>query len=236
MGALEDAIGIFKCFDSQNPTYTQAELARKLDRPKATVHRALKALVTEGMLEYDSRTREYGPGLRIFELAQVFRSQNQFFDALIKKVQRICDACGHTAYITVFDGPDLMVLRMLRGPSPVAIATLPGYKATAHSTSNGRAMLALLSEAELAARLPLPWPYVSPKTPTNFAELRPMLDEIRQSGISLTYSETYEGVASAGTAVRDPDTNEIYGIAVSLPASMMTEGLVREIRALYASL
>lgn len=229
MGAMDDAIEIFKSFSITEPAFTQADLARRLNRPKATVHRALKALTHSGLLEFDSSTRLFSPGMRLFELGQIFRSQNQFLDFLNKRVQQICDIAGHTGYITVFDGADLMVLRMLRGSSPLAIATAPGYKTAAHSTSNGRAMLALLDDAEWRRRVPEPLPFVSPKTPANHAELEKIIGQIRATGRSFSANEAYEGVAAQSVAVRDPDTSEVYGIAISCPASLLNDDLREQI-------
>lgn len=222
MGALGDTIDILKLFSFEEPSFNQAELARRLDRPKATVHRALKALKESGLLEYDSNTRLYSPGMRLFELGQIFRSQNHFLDLLNKRFQLICESIGHTGYITVFDGSDLMVLRMIRGPSPLAIATAPGYRTAAHSTSNWRAMLALLDDQEWRRRVPEPLPFVSKITPANHEELQEILGRIRATGRSSADSESYPGVAAQGTAMRDPDTGEIYGVAISLPQTLMT--------------
>lgn len=229
MGALDDAIEIFKIFSPEEPAIGQAELARRLGRPKATVHRALRALRESGLLEYDSQARLYSPGMRLFELGQIFKSQNPFLDLLHKRVKHICDSGGHTGYITVFDGPDLMVLRMLRGSSPLAIATAPGYKTAAHTTSNGRAMLALLEDAEWQKRVPEPLPFVSANAPRDHAELQERIGRIRATGRSSAMNEAFEGVASQGIAMRDPDTSEIYGIAISYPASLATTDLQEKI-------
>lgn len=228
MGALNDTIDILRLFSFDEPAFNQADLARRLDRPKATVHRALKALKDSGLLEYDSNTRLYSPGMRLYELGQIFRSQNHFLDLLNKRLQQLCADIGHTGYITVFDGSDLMVLRMIRGASPLAIATAPGYRTAAHSTSNGRAMLALLDDAEWRRRVPEPLPFVSRKTPADHEELQEILGRIRSTGRSSAEDESYPGVSAFGIAMRDPDTGEIYGVALSIPTSLMTPELREE--------
>ena len=221
MSALSVALDILKVFTFTEPALNQAELARRLAHPKATVHRALKALRESELLEYDATTRLYSPGMRLFELGQIFRSQNHFLDLLNKRLQRICEDFGHTGYITIFDGSDLMVLRMIRGSSPLAIATAPGYRAAAHGTSNGRAMLALLDDEAWQQRVPEPLPFVSQKTPADHAELRGIIGRIRSTGRSATENESYEGVASQSVAFRDPDSGEIYGVAISYPARLL---------------
>ncbi|TXI08347.1 MAG: IclR family transcriptional regulator [Rhizobium sp.] len=232
MGVLDDAVAIFACFSVEEPALGQADLARRLDRPKATVHRALKTLVAAELLDYEPGTRLYSPGMRMFELGQIFRSRRHFLDLIYKRVQLICDIGGHTGYITVFDGADLMVLRVVRGSSPLAIATTPGYKSAAHATSNGRAMLAMLEDAEWKRRVPEPLPYVSANSPTNHSELMERIGKVRATGRSYASNEIVEGVSSQGVAMRDPETHEIFGVAISYPTSMGTVDLKEKIAVL----
>ncbi|GHC78286.1 IclR family transcriptional regulator [Limoniibacter endophyticus] len=232
MGALDDAISILGCYTLEEPALSQAELARRLDRPKATVHRALKSLKESGLLEYDEVSRLYAPGMRLFELGQISRSRNHFLDLVYKRVLQICEIGGHTGYITAFDGPDLMVLRVVRGSSPMAIASTPGYKTAAYATSNGRAMLAMLDDDAWKKRVPEPLPYVSPNVPANHVELMERIGRIRATGRSYSSNEILEGVSSQGVAMRDPDTMEIIGVAISYPASMGTPELKEKIAVL----
>jgi DNA-binding IclR family transcriptional regulator len=232
MGVLEDAVSIFECFSLEEPAIGQADLARRLDRPKATVHRALKSLVAAGLLEYEHSTRLYSPGIRLFELGQIFRSRHHFLDLLYKHVKQICDIGGHTGYITVFDGADLMVLRVVRGSNPLAIASTPGYKSSAYATSNGRAMLALLEDTGWKQRVPEPLPFVSGNSPRDHADLMERIGRIRATGRSFASNEIVEGVSSQGVALRDPDTMEIFGVAISYPASLGTPELKEKIAVL----
>lgn len=232
MGVLDDAVAIFGCFSLEEPAIGQADLARRLDRPKATVHRALKTLVASGLLEYDHSTRLYAPGMRLFELGQIFRSRHHFLDMIYTRVKQICDIGGHTGYITVFDGFDLMVLRVVRGSNPLAIASTPGYKSPAYATSNGRAMLALLEDHVWKSRVPEPLPYVSENSPKDHAELRERIGKVRATGRSSASNEIVEGVSSQGVAMRDPETLEIFGVAISYPASLGTPELKEKIAVL----
>ena len=79
MSALEDAIAILGCFSFEDSALTQAELTRRVGRPKATVSRVMKTLRETGMLEFDAGSRLYRPGIRLFELGQISR------DAMAKR-------------------------------------------------------------------------------------------------------------------------------------------------------
>jgi DNA-binding IclR family transcriptional regulator len=229
MSALEDAIAILGCFSFDDPALTQAELTRRVQRPKATVSRVMKTLRDTGMLEFDAASRLYRPGLRLFELGQISRSHQNFLDLVQKRLQHVCEVGGHTGYITVFDGPQLAVLRMLRGSSPIAIATTPGYRAWPHATSNGRAMLALLTDEEWRQRVPDDLPILSKNTPRTHDELLERIRAVRESGRSSSSDDSYEGVSSQGIALRDPDSHEVIGVAISYPTSLGTPEMKEKI-------
>lgn len=232
MSALEDAIAILGCFSFENTALTQAELSRRVRRPKATVSRVMKTLRETGMLEFDAGSRLYRPGLRLFELGQISRSHQNFLDLVHKYLQHVCEVGGHTGYITVFDGPQLAVLRMLRGSSPIAIATTPGYRAWPHATSNGRAMLALLTDEEWRLRVPDELPILSKNTPRTHAELLERIRMVRETGRSYSSDDSYEGVSSQGIALRDPDSREVIGVAISYPTTLGTPEMKERIAVL----
>jgi DNA-binding IclR family transcriptional regulator len=232
MSSLEDAISILSCFSLEEPSLTQADLTRRVGRPKATISRVMKTLRDSGILDFEPGRRLYTPGVRLFELGQICRSNQNFLDIVQKRLQSVCAIGGHTGYITVFDGSQLVVLRMVRGTSPLAISAVPGYRTVPHATSNGRAMLALLSDEEWQQRVPDPLPYVSPNSPEDRAALKERIATIRETGRSYSSNETLEGVSSQGIAVRDPDSHEIIGVAISYPTSMATAEMKEKIGSL----
>jgi len=232
MSALEDAVAILGCFSFEEPALSQAELTRRTGRPKATVSRVMKTLRETSMLEFDPGSRLYRPGIRLFELGQISRAHQSFLDLVQKRLQQVCAIGGHTGYITVFDGQQMCVLRMVRGSSPVAIATTPGYRAWPHATSNGRAMLALLSEEEWWLRVPDQLPVFSKTTPATHEELRERVQQVRETGQSSSVDDSYEGVSSQGIALRDPDSHEVIGVAISYPTALATAELKEKLTAL----
>lgn len=225
MSSLEDAVAILACFSLEEPALTQAELTRKIGRPKATISRVMRTLRESGILEFEPNGRLYSPGLRLFELGQICRSNHNFLEAIQKRLEDICRVGGHTGYITVFDGTDMVVLRIIRGSSPLAISAVPGYRMPPHATSNGRAMLALLSDHEWRQRILDPLPFVSLNSPLDHDALLQRIQAIRATGRSYSCDETLRGVSSQGIALRDPESKEIIGVAISYPESLATEEL-----------
>jgi DNA-binding IclR family transcriptional regulator len=98
----------------------------------------------------------------------------------------------------------------------------PGQRTPALITSNGRAMLARLSNEDIRARVPTPYPKLPRNSPQDFTQLMARLDEIRRSGVSEAADEAIEGVASQGFALASGETGELIGIAVSYSVQATT--------------
>ena len=83
-------------------------------------------------------------------------------------------------------------------------------------------MLARLSDQEIRARVPVPYPKLPRNSPQNFKQLMARLDEIRRTGNSEASDEAIEGVGSQGFALASGETGELIGIAVSYSVQATT--------------
>lgn len=113
-----------------------------------------------------------------------------------------------------------MVLRVVRGSSPLAIASTL-IQVARHATSNGRAMLAMLEDHVWRQRVPEPLPMsrrilpgITPNCWNELAKSAPRLLLCSRTRLS-------RACHLQGIAMRDPDTFEIFGVAISYPASLV---------------
>jgi DNA-binding IclR family transcriptional regulator len=220
MSALDNAIEILRCFSAHQPEISNADVIRLTGKPKSSTSRLLRQLKECGLLEQDALTRRYRPGLLLFELGRLHRTQNDFVAVAEARLRAVCARTGHTGYIAVLDCAEQVVLRLVPGSNPLQVVTPPGVRAPAFATSNGRAMLARLSDAEILGRLPKPLPAISPSAPQNLAGLMARIAEIRRTGYSESSNESLPGVGSMGFALTRGDTNETIGVALSYPSHM----------------
>jgi len=220
MSALDNAIEILRCFAPHQPEISNADVIRLTGKPKSSTSRLLRQLRECGLLEQDALTRRYRPGLLVFELGRLHRTQNDFVALAEQRLRAVCAKTGHTGYISVLDGAEQVVLRVVPGSNPLQVVTPPGVRAPAFATSNGRAMLARLNDADIRARMPKPLPAISPSAPRNLTALMARIAEIRRTGYSEASNESLPGVGSLGFALTRPDTNETIGVAVSYPSQL----------------
>jgi DNA-binding IclR family transcriptional regulator len=222
MSALDNAIEILRCFSPHQPEISNADVIRLTGKPKSSTSRLLRQLRECGLLEQDALTRRYRPGLLVFELGRLHRTQNDLVTAAEQRLRAVCARTGHTGYISVLDGAEQVVLRVVAGSNPLQVVTPPGVRAPAFATSNGRAMLARLSDADIRGRLPKTLPSISPSAPQSVAALMARIVDIRRTGYSESSNESLPGVGSLGFALTRHDTHETIGVAVSYPSHLTT--------------
>jgi DNA-binding IclR family transcriptional regulator len=218
MSALDNAIEILRCFSPRQPEISNSDVIRLTGKPKSSTSRLLRQLKECGLLEQDAVTRRYRPGLLLFELGRLHRTETDFVAVTEARLRAVCASTGHTGYIAVLDGAEQVVLRVVGGSNPLQVVTPPGVRAPAFATSNGRAMLARLRDAEIRCRLPKPLPVISPSAPRNATELLARIGEIRRTGYSESSNESLPGVGSLGFALTRGDSRETIGVALSYPS------------------
>src|SRR5258707_1594237 len=124
MSALDNAIEILRCFAPHQPEISNSDVIRLTGKPKSSTSRLLRQLRECGLLEQDAVTRRYRPGLLVFELGRLHRTQNDFVALAEQRLRAACAKTGHTAYIAVLDRADQVVLRVLPGFNPPHVLAL----------------------------------------------------------------------------------------------------------------
>jgi DNA-binding IclR family transcriptional regulator len=222
MSALTNAIEILRCFSSARPDLSFADVMALTGKPKSSTSRLLRALRDCGLLEQNPHTRRYRPGLLTFELGRLHRAHDDLLGMAERELREVCARTGHTGYIAVLDGYEQVVLRIVLGSNPLRVVNPPGQRTPALATSNGRAMLARLSDLEIRARVPASYPKLPRNSPQSFKQLMARLNEIRRSGVSEAADESIEGVGSQGFALASGETGELICIAVSYSVQATT--------------
>src|SRR6478672_777667 len=118
MSALDNAIEILRCFAPHQPEISNADVIRLTGKPKSSTSRLLRQLKECGLLEQDALPRRYRPGLLVFELGRLHRTQNDFVALAEQRLRAVCAKTGHTGYISVLDGAEQVVLRVVPGSNP----------------------------------------------------------------------------------------------------------------------
>jgi DNA-binding IclR family transcriptional regulator len=200
-----------------------SELAALLAVPKPTMHRIVRQLDAEGLLQREPHRRVYGPGPRLLSFAlgtirSSMRSapRHAILEALSAKV-------GETCNFGMIVGNAVLYLDRVEASWPFGLRFEPGSRVPIHCTSVGKLMLSVQPRRrrdELIRATPLA--RYTPDTITDPEKLHAELKDIRKRGYSIDNQEFLAGVVCLAVPVRDSKGVICAGVAISAPHARMS--------------
>jgi IclR family transcriptional regulator, acetate operon repressor len=199
----------------------------------STAHRLMAMLAYHGFVrqERDSRGYVAGPALVEIGLAAI---ANMDVRALARPLlEELSAEFGETVHLVTLEGATVRYLDAVESPRALRVAARTGTTFAAHCTASGKALLAQFDDRRLAALFPAgkTLPAQTPRSITDWPELRAELNLIRERGYAVNRGESEEGVASVAVAMPGSGRTPLTAIAVSAPLSRLTEERISEIAA-----
>ncbi len=210
------------------------EMAKAVDSPKPTVHRALAALRRAGFAVQDGRGR-YLLGDEFLRLAFTHHEARPDHVRIRPALERLAGRFGETAHYAVLDGREVVYRAKVDPPSgPVRLTSTVGGRNPAHSTGVGKLLLAwtLPDDAAVAtwARQG-PLERRTPRTKVAAEELCAELAAVREQGCAVDDQENEEGVNCVAvpvfltSATTPSGAVSVSALAYRTPLSSLVEAL-----------
>lgn len=222
-GPALKVFAVLETIASQQRPLAISELAALLGVPKPTMHRIVRQLDAEGLLQREPNRRVYGPGPRLlnFALGAVCSSmrsapRHAVLEALSAKV-------GETCNFGMMSGNAILYLDRVEASWPFGLKFESGSRVPLHCTSVGKLLLSAQPRRrrdELIRATTLP--RYTENTITDPEILHRELDEIRKRGYSIDNQEFLAGVVCLAVPVRDNKGMICAGLAISAPHARMS--------------
>jgi len=216
MSSLETAVSILKCFSAEAPELAVNEVSRQLDLPKSTVSRLLRAMAEQGLVEQDPETRRFSVGPLPFRLGRLYHARIRVLDLVEQELAPLVDETGFTGYVGVMNGADIIILRKRHGDYPVQMVLEPGFRVAAASTAFGKALMARMDDADMAALVPPVLVNERTGISRTAGEILAEIADVRRKGWALAH-EAFPDMAAIGAAVGSDDDQPPVGFALSFP-------------------
>ena len=202
---------------------TVAGLASTVGLPKSTVSRLMKAMEKQGFIESGGTGGGYVPGPLSVSLARMSVPRTTLVDRLHDMLAETVVRYGHTGYVSILDGADIVAVRIREGTQTLRVVTPAGTRYPAFATAVGRTLLARLDDAAVrklhTRRLRPP----SPNSPATLGDLLKRIARVRQTGVGEADSEANLGVGSVAIAVAEAQTGHTASACISFPLAVCTE-------------
>jgi DNA-binding IclR family transcriptional regulator len=222
MSAVKNVARVLRLFTPDRSLLSVTEASQLLGLPKSSTSRLLKAMSQAGLLASTDRGSGYGVGNLIFETSRRHRAQSTSSVMADEVLARIARSTGHTGYVAILDGTDILGLRMRPGSRPLRVVTSPGDRLPAFCSSSGRALLARLDNDAVRALHSAPLQPPSPNAPQTIDDLLAALAVVREKGWAQATDEALPGVESLAVCVQDRESGESVAICISYSAAMIS--------------
>ena len=229
MDSVRLALTLVEHIAANGPAGVSA-LARALDEPKSTVQRSLETLQDAGWLRsgpdlIDGRKRSWSLTSKLTSLTRD-AGQARLREAALGQMEQLRQQTQETIHLMAPDRQGMVLIERLDSPQPLRIVRALGTHSPLHASSNGKAVLAFLPEAEREARLARPMAALTERTITDPDAMRAELKRIRRAGYAANRGELDNDVRAVAAPILDAAGRPIGSMSISCPASRLGDALI----------
>jgi DNA-binding IclR family transcriptional regulator len=221
--SVENAVRVLLMLRSQR-SLAVSDVARQLGIARSSAHRMLATLHSEGMVELDPATRQYGAGPQLIELGLAVLGSTDLRSQARPYLELLVDKIGETVHLLVPDRNEVVFLDGVEGRHAIRAALRTGDRAPAHVAGAGKLFLAQLSEAQLLELYPNSQLRGGTTNATrSLRSLQQKLADVRRDGYALNLEESEPGLNALAVPVRASDGSVRAAFSIAGPASRLTE-------------
>ncbi|MEY9976048.1 IclR family transcriptional regulator [Lysinibacillus sp. RC79] len=210
MQLLERAMTIAKVLASASEnSLSISELSATCNLPLSTLHRILKAMIKEGMIEQDDQTKQYRLGTIWMELGLQVYDTMDYISKIRPELERLAREVEESVYLSKPAGLDTIIIeRIDSAANPIRIYDQLGIRIPMHIGAANKAILATIPFSQAREIIEHLIPH------EEIAELEAQLEQIRLQGFAISHGERTAGTSSIAVSILN-GFNEVVG-AVSI--------------------
>ncbi len=206
------------------------ELAKAVALPRSTVQRIVDALDEEGLVLASSSSSGVRLGPALLSLAAATRFH--MAEAARETLEGLAQECGETVDLSILDQHKAVFIDQVAGTHRLTAISAVGVSFPLHSSANGKAMLAAMTDEEIAKlRRRIRLTAATPNTITSWEQLEKEIARIRLEGVSFDQEENSIGICAASMAIRSP-SGEVAAISIPAPSERFRKNQVALVKAL----
>ncbi|MET0599830.1 MAG: HTH-type transcriptional regulator BhcR [Mesorhizobium sp.] len=212
-----------------------SEIAAQSDIAASTAYRMLTTLETHGMVEFDPADQLWSVGVQTYRLGAAFLRRRKLVDRARIVMQELMEKTGETANLGVAEENCVVFVSQVETHQAIRAFFRPGTRSPFHASGIGKAILAQLPPARVAAILAgAPLETFTDRTLSTPPALALDLEQIRLRGYALDDEERHPGMRCIAAPVFNEFGEPIAGVSVSGPTVRMTPERVAALGPLVA--
>jgi DNA-binding IclR family transcriptional regulator len=207
------------------------DVARVLELTKATAHRLLRTLESEGMVRKDQASGRYraNPAMAV-SMPSAVSTILSLRAATQNSLDSLAQSTGVTAVLVFPDETRRNVVVGAYGLSPQPVRLDPSAMPAvpAHAIAPGKCFLAAMSDEELGELLGDELPRVTRSTITSLKVLMQQLAQARRRGYAICEQEAMIGICGLAVPVRDRAGVVVASLALGATSHALPRNRVRQ--------
>lgn len=206
-------MAVLAAFRPADTELTLAELARRTDIPKPTVHRLIGELAAWDIVERTPTGVRLG--MRLFELGAMAPRQRGLRDAAAPFLADLLEATGETVHLAVPDGVEVVYVEKIDSRRAPAVPSRVGGRMPLYCTGVGKALLAFAPPGRLAEVVAAGLARRTPRTVVAPGHLVRDLAHIAERGIAEEHEESTVGIACVAAPVLDASGTAVAAVSLT---------------------
>jgi DNA-binding IclR family transcriptional regulator len=212
-------VRLLQCVAEIGGEISVKEFAQRLSLPPSTVHRLLKLLMTQGLIEQRASTQRYRAGRELFRVASLITRQIDVEEIARPILDALRDACHETCYFAMYLPASRRFVGTVvaRSPHPLGYHFEPLMEQKVAWGAVGRCMLAYLPDEVVAKAVAEAGPSPAGNPPPKLADMKAALKTIREQGYASAEGEIFPEAIGFARAVFDADGNVMGSLGITMP-------------------
>lgn len=224
--AFSKFMAVLQLIADQETPLSIAQLSALSGYPRPTVYRILAALMAEGMVLENPRTKNFELGARLINLASKSWAKSDIRTVAIDALHTLRDTTRETVHLAVPSDNGMVYIEKLESPQAVRMTSRVGTRVTLYSSSVGKAYLAALDDESRRHLLrAVKMTRFTEHTITDADVLRAEIATTQQRGYAEDREENEAQIFCLGAAIRGGDGVPVACISISIPVFRKHENL-----------
>ncbi len=215
-------IELIEAFARTNVWLSPSDLHQHMGFPRSSLHALLHTLLEAGWLELDAASNRYRLGVRALICGTAYLDRDPVVPYATEELEKIRGETGWTTHFARRNGAEVVYLETREAKRSTHLISRVGRTLPAHATALGKALLAELTQEEMAQLLPPELPALTAHTITDHEVLYEACALSRERGYAAEVEEGTEGVRCVAAVIpyRIPGTD---AISCSMPTEQATD-------------
>lgn len=220
IAGLEKGLAVIEAFDQERPRLSITEVSERTGLTRAAARRYLITLVHLGYVHQDRKL--FGLTPKVLRLGQSYMHSSRLPRVIQPQLQRLAYALQEASSAGVLERDDVISVAAASAGRVVSATLQPGTRVPAYCTSNGRVLVAALSDDEIdtwLARQTLI--ALTPHTITHRERLKLELLRTRANGYATVDQELELGLRTIAVPLKNFRGETVAAMNISAHASRM---------------